>query len=222
MASVKLGTLLIRTLAKPISNKIKEQARVHPRFREMCIDLAQILYRSETKLRTNVLGEQLRGVSLRPLSETKAIDRGANFLAEGFMFSVAAALIIGETWRSSRSQSKRRDTVDDQLEELGEKVSELTARVDSLAGKWDDDLREQRVRNDELARILERGWAEFQDEPVQIPRVQLGSGSRTLQSPTEEADQIHTTNDLLPDETRIDFDSSNKPSDSSGGPSTST
>jgi optic atrophy 3 protein len=131
----------------------------------MCIDLAQILYRSETKLRTNVLGEQLKGVSLRPLSETKcvsftvtldrpllmapnlrAIDRGANFLAEGFMFSVAAALIIGEAWRSSRSQSKRRDTVDDQLEELGVQVSELKARVDSLAGKWDDDLREQRVR----------------------------------------------------------------------------
>lgn len=62
------------------------------------------------------------------------------------MFTVAAALIIGEAWRSSRNQSKRRDTVDDQLEELGVQVTELKARVDSLAGKWDDDLREQRVR----------------------------------------------------------------------------
>ncbi|TFK27093.1 OPA3-domain-containing protein [Coprinopsis marcescibilis] len=215
MASVKLGTLVIRTLSKPIATKIKEQARQHPRFRGFCIDLAQFVYRTELKLRTNILGEQIKHIHIRPLSETRAIDQGANFIAEGFMFSVAAALIIGETFRSSWNQSKRRDTVDDQLEELGTQVTELKTRVDGLAGKWDEELREERMRNDELSRILERvvevglrgGWAEFQDTPIQLPRVQLGARPLIMDA----SEQIHSTSDLTPQETQIDIDLQSDP-----------
>ena len=81
------------------------------------------------------------------LLKRRAIENGANAIAEGFLFSVATALIIGETWRSSRSQSKRRDDVDDQLDALGTKVVDLTTRVDDLAGKWETDLREERQRS---------------------------------------------------------------------------
>jgi len=48
---------------------------------------------------------------------------------------VASILIIGETWRSSRSQSKRRDDVDDRLEDLSTRIQDLSSRIDqSLAG----------------------------------------------------------------------------------------
>lgn len=46
---------------------------------------------------------------------------------------MAASLIIAETWRSARSQSKRRDDVDDKLEELTEQVGTLTTRVEALS-----------------------------------------------------------------------------------------
>ncbi|TEB31450.1 OPA3-domain-containing protein, partial [Coprinellus micaceus] len=181
MASVKIGTLIIRTLAKPLATMVKERARQHPRFREMCINLAQNMYRTEIRLRTNILGEAVRPAHVRPLSETRAIDQGANFIAEGFMFSVAAVLILGETYRSSRSQSKRRDSVDDQLEDLTEGLTELRTRIDTLVEKWEVQLNEEKQRNDELARILERvveiglrgGWAEFEGTPLQLPRIQL-------------------------------------------------
>ncbi|KAF4604351.1 hypothetical protein EYR40_001530 [Pleurotus pulmonarius] len=191
MATAKLGTLIIRTLAKPISAQIKQQAKQHERFRGLCVDLAQWMYRIEVRMRTNLLGGP--AVNIRPLSETRAIENGANALAEGFLFSVAAALIIGETWRTSRNTSKRKDDVDDKLEGLETKVTELTTRVDLLAQKWDDQLHEERQRNDELARILERvveiglrgGWAEFQDTPLPLPRVQLTS-PRSPSQATEE------------------------------------
>ncbi|EAU81464.1 hypothetical protein CC1G_05294 [Coprinopsis cinerea okayama7 len=231
MASVKIGTLIIRTLSKPIATKIKEQARQHPRFRQWCINLAQGMYRTEVKLRTNILGEQMKHLHIRPLSETRAIDQGANFLAEGFMFSVAAALIIGEAFRSSRNQSKRRDSVDDQLDALGTQISELQAKVESLSEKWDDDLRDERIRNDELARILERvveiglrgGWAEFQDSPVQIPRVNLAPHSHRTQL-AGEPEEMHSISDLPPQETQIDVTAPTEPSKSdkdskSGSPS---
>lgn len=76
----------------------------------------------------------------------RAIENGANAIAEGFLFAVAAALIIGETWRTSRNQSKRRDSVDDQLDELGTKVTELTARVDSLMTEREVEMQEEKTR----------------------------------------------------------------------------
>lgn len=133
------------------------------------MDLAQFMYRSEVKLRTNILGEPYRHI--RPLSEAKsvflfllsliitfqfsiltnltllrAIENGANTIAEGFLFAVAAGLILGESWRSSRNQSKRRDSVDDQLDELGTQVTELTARVDSLIDGREVEMREEKMR----------------------------------------------------------------------------
>lgn len=76
------------------------------------------------------------------------------------------------------------------------------------------------VRNDELQRILERvveiglrgGWAEFQDSPVQLPRVQLGrrpGGSASTLS-IENEDNVdlpkeeHSISDLPPQDTKID------------------
>jgi hypothetical protein len=133
----------------------------------------------------------------------RAIENGANFIAEGFLFTVAAGLILGETWRTSRNQSKRRDDVDDQLDALGTKVVELSSRLDAATEQWQNELDEERAkyvflptfgtcpskqrsdtslrRNNELSRILERiveigmrgGWAEFEATPLQIPRIQL-------------------------------------------------
>jgi hypothetical protein len=137
----------------------------HERFRGICVNLAQFMYRSEVKLRTNILGEPLSS-HIRPLSEAKcvcspnsfysipqlfffparAIENGANTLAEGFLFAVAAALILGESFRTSRNQSKRRDSVDDQLDELGTKITELSARVDSLVDGRETELQEEKTR----------------------------------------------------------------------------
>ncbi|KAJ3540989.1 hypothetical protein NMY22_g4073 [Coprinellus aureogranulatus] len=178
------------------------------------------MYRTEIRLRTNILGEAAKPAHVRPLSETRAIDQGANFIAEGFMFSVAAILILGETYRSSRSQSKRRDSVDDQLEDLTTGLTELRARVDTLADKWETQLQEEKQRNDELARILERvveiglrgGWAEFEGTPLQLPRIQLtprpvtsALSSRPNAFDSTEAEP-HSISDLSPAETDIGFE----------------
>jgi optic atrophy 3 protein len=63
---------------------------------------------------------------IRPLSEAKAIESGANFISETFLFGVAASLILFESWRSRRKDSARRDVVQDRLNDLEE--SEAAAR----------------------------------------------------------------------------------------------
>lgn len=76
----------------------------------------------------------------------RAIENGANALAEGFLFGVAALLIIGETWRSSRSQTKRREGVDDKLDELQTQLDGLSQRVDALVSSSDERWSEERQR----------------------------------------------------------------------------
>jgi len=63
---------------------------------------------------------------IRPLSEAKAIESGATFISETFLFTVAAGLIVFESWRSGRKESRRRDDVAERLNELEE--SEKAAR----------------------------------------------------------------------------------------------
>ncbi|KAG7095602.1 hypothetical protein E1B28_006331 [Marasmius oreades] len=203
MATAKIATLVIRTLAKPISSQIKNQAKQHETFRTFCVGLAQRMHRTEVKLRTNILGEPAKHI--RPLSEQRAIESGANALAEGFLFTVAAVLIIGESWRSSRNQSKRRDNVDDKLEDLDNRVAEVATQFNGLVSQMEEQLEEERRRNDELSRILQRmveiglrgGWAEFEETPLQIPRV-------SLVAPAVTGSQAPPSDAKASSETRID------------------
>jgi len=85
------------------------------------------------------------------------------------LFSVATALILGETWRSSRSQSKQRSDVNDSIEELQIRVRELSEHLRI----WEEVMTEEQRRNQELTRILDRivkigvqggSYAESQDD----------------------------------------------------------
>lgn len=63
---------------------------------------------------------------IRPLSEAKAIESGANFISEAFLFVVAGGLIVFESWRSRRKETTRREDVEVRLTELEQ--SEKAAR----------------------------------------------------------------------------------------------
>ncbi|KAN0073857.1 OPA3 domain containing protein [Tylopilus felleus] len=158
MATVKLATLAIRTIAKPISAQLRNQAKQHETFRNICVSLAQKMHTAEISLRTNILGEPARH-NIRPLSETKAIENGANALAEGFLFAVAALLIVGETYRTSSKQSRRRDDVDEKLEGLLNAVESLQERKTEVEGALErtkEEIEGERKRREALERVIER------------------------------------------------------------------
>jgi optic atrophy 3 protein len=62
------------------------------------------------------------------------------------LFTVAAALVIGESWRSSRNTNKRRVSVDDQLDELSQKVEDLRLDVQAVVNVWEEKWEEERKR----------------------------------------------------------------------------
>ncbi|KAI9813364.1 MAG: hypothetical protein M1832_006322 [Thelocarpon impressellum] len=179
--TIKISSLVIRTLSKPIANQIKAQAREHARFRRFCVAFAQSLHRIDMRLRLGLLRDpaaierqvareaaeaqakkqkletptvkteaQTRADEaaaakdkdkprssgskqprIRPLPEAKAIDMGANFISETFLFLVGGSLIVFESFRSRRKENSRREDIADRLEELEE--SERNARRGMVA-----------------------------------------------------------------------------------------
>jgi hypothetical protein len=79
-----------------------------------------------------------------PADTYRAVQNGATFLAESFLFAVAAGLVLGETWRSSRKETKRRDDVRERIEALEEEVRRSKEQLEGRGLK--DEIGELRER----------------------------------------------------------------------------
>ncbi|KXG52105.1 uncharacterized protein PGRI_083890 [Penicillium griseofulvum] len=195
--TLKLSSLVIRTLSKPIASQIKAQAREHERFRKVCVSMAQALHRFDMRLRLGTLRDsaasQRRAAAeaearkhkpsmptvrnaadtkaaeeaeakakaaaeeaakphhyhIRPLSESKAIESGANFISESFLFLVAGSLILFESWRARNKESTRREGVEGRLAEL--EKSEEAAREALVA--LEKELLQLRAKHGDLPKL---------------------------------------------------------------------
>lgn len=142
------------------------------------------MYRIEVTLRTKLLGEPAKHI--RPLSEARyellepipvrvlirliyfftrflqysAIENGANALAEGFLFSVAAVLILSEAYRQTSNTSKRKMFVDDQLDDLNDAVDQMQNKMAKLDTFWEEDRKMKEELTEEMRRERER-WVHF-------------------------------------------------------------
>ncbi|KAL1969223.1 hypothetical protein VTN77DRAFT_477 [Rasamsonia byssochlamydoides] len=229
--TLKLSSLLIRTLSKPIANQIKAQAREHPRFRRMCVSFAQALHRVDMRLRLGLLRDteaierqaakeaaeaeakkhkpQVPTVKteaetkaeeaaaekakekaiesakqkplprIRPLSESKAIDTGANFISEAFLFLVAGGLIVFESWRSRRKETSHREDVQDRLNEL-EQSEKAARRALAALEKELLELKAQSGKHSvkDMQRVLPREVWEDEQKEEEEEKAQQGWASR--------------------------------------------
>lgn len=102
-------------------------------------------------------------VKIRPLSEAKAIDLGANFFSEAFIFAVAAGLLVWDAWRSRKKESVRRD-------EVAERLETLEAEVARLRGRFEPELKElpEKLKPVRYPWYNPAGWWTT-TEPVDVP-----------------------------------------------------
>ena len=78
MPLIKIGYLLVRTVAKPIASGIKGYSKNHPRFRNACVRMAQLYHRAEVRMRRRIAAKNGEDVSasIKPLDEAKAVELG--------------------------------------------------------------------------------------------------------------------------------------------------
>jgi predicted ATP-grasp superfamily ATP-dependent carboligase len=72
---------------------------------------------------------------IRPLSEQKAIEMGANFAAETFIFAVGISVIVFENWRQRRKAKNARDDIREDLEELQNELRTVKAELQDMKAR---------------------------------------------------------------------------------------
>jgi optic atrophy 3 protein len=131
MPLIKLGYLLIRTVAKPVANILKRQTKNHPVFRSVCVRLAQTYHRTEIKM-SRRLGGASKAVTeavVRPLDEQKAIEVGANFLGETLVFLVAGGVLIMDQTVSAQKEQVRRQVIEDKFNQIFKELEDLKIEI---------------------------------------------------------------------------------------------
>ncbi|CAM8898875.1 unnamed protein product [Rhodiola kirilowii] len=135
LPGMKLGILVLKTLAKPIAAKLKQQAGVHPRFRELIISIAQANHRISTNAQRRIYGHAT-DVEIHPLNEEKAVQAAVDLFGEVFIFSVGGAVVIFEVQRSSRSEARKEEVRRKELEALHLRGDELNKEMEDLKRKF--------------------------------------------------------------------------------------
>lgn len=132
MPLIKIGYLLIRTVAKPVANVLKNQTKNHPAFRAACARLAQSYHRTEIRLSRALNNNNNNGTGvvklIRPLDEQKAIELGANFLGEALVFLVAGGILLVDGQLSAQKEAARRQAIEDRFTQLEEELNRLKPR----------------------------------------------------------------------------------------------
>ncbi|KAJ6975720.1 hypothetical protein D5086_024943 [Populus alba] len=134
---VKLGTLALKTFCKPIANRLKKEAGLHPKFRHFIINMAQANHRFTTKMQRRIYGHSVDAV-IRPLDEEKAVQAAADLIGEFFVFSVAGAAVIFEVQRSSRSEARKEEKQRQEIEAMMQRDEELAKEIQVLKQKLDE------------------------------------------------------------------------------------
>lgn len=92
---IKLGFLAVKQIAKPVGQRIKAYAVAGERFQRYMVAMGQFLHRRAIQVERASDGkEQLKTIA--PLNEQRAIDRGADFVAECVVYSVSASVVAAE------------------------------------------------------------------------------------------------------------------------------
>jgi hypothetical protein len=96
---LKLSTLLVKTVAKPLGKYLKNESKYYPWLdRTLCKFANAIHY---TNVRVNVLASGYKFVSLRRLPHDKALSDGVSIFSEGLVLGVSGVVILVESARSA-------------------------------------------------------------------------------------------------------------------------
>ncbi|XP_074662184.1 putative OPA3-like protein CG13603 [Tubulanus polymorphus] len=127
---IKLGTLVIKQISKPLAAMLKRRAKQSPLFgRYVCKPPAQFYHWMDTKLKMRLMG--LGNIKeVKPLNEELAIELGADLLGEVIIFSVAVGTLYFEYWRQNKNAQEKEDIQNNSLVELNHKITELAMQLE--------------------------------------------------------------------------------------------
>ncbi|KAM7264310.1 hypothetical protein ACFE04_001993 [Oxalis oulophora] len=181
---LKIGTLAVKTLSKPVASRLKHQATLHPRFRQFIINIAQANHRISTQIQRAIYSHATN-VEIRPLNEEKAVQAAADLIGEIFVFMVGGAVVIFEWQRSSRSEARKEEQRRKEFEFFPEKSSVF----DTVELHWLKPSLAMRQRDEDLAKELELLKQKL-EEVEKLAKGQGLTGMFKLRNPSTEEGKL--------------------------------
>lgn len=128
----KLGFLVVKQVSKPIAKSIAERAKVSPFFKNwVCIPVAQLFHFYEVRVKMAALNLGTGKVTKVPkLSETQAVQQGAELLSEIIILSIASGILIYEYNRSKEKEEAKEEKIKADREAIKDKIYNLELKVE--------------------------------------------------------------------------------------------
>eukprot|EP00250_Pteridium_aquilinum_P013081 c21118_g1_i1 orf=190-657(+) len=120
----KVGTLVLRTLSKPLATRLKIQAARHERFRNIIERFAQAHHKFSVNLQRRIYGHATN-VEIRPLDPEKAVQAASDLLGEIVIFSVGVGAVLFEVQRSARSEARKEEARRQEIEAISARLQTL-------------------------------------------------------------------------------------------------
>lgn len=117
----KLASLLVKTLAKPLSKRIKTQFSRNNTTKAILIGIGQTSHSVTSRMQIWSAGYRVKKIS--PLEPEKALQDGAEFVGESFIFFVSGYLVVWEYRRSNESTQEKNEKLQAKLNALDERLS---------------------------------------------------------------------------------------------------
>lgn len=130
----KLGGLLVKTLAKPLSKRIKQDFSRFEVGRTILINVGQLSHNITSRMTIWSAGYTVR--SIKPLENDKALKTGAELVGESFVLLITAGVLVWEYQRgkeqSSIKEEKERMKQNIERMEMQQRLQALERRLDNL------------------------------------------------------------------------------------------
>lgn len=131
---MKIGSLLIKTLSKPVAKRIKRDFARYATTQQILVGLGQSTHRLTTRM--TIWSEGFKVRSIPPLEEKEAIQKGADLLGETIVFGVSVGVVVWEYNRSNEKakakEEKRLLEIEAENDDMEEKLHSLDLRIEAL------------------------------------------------------------------------------------------
>lgn len=137
---LKVGGLAVRTLAKPVANRLKIEVKRHPVLSSVCAQIGELSHQATSRI--DIISSGYRVVKINPLPVEDARSRGINFVSETFIFTVGVVVMLFEYSRSeAKSALKAAKTAEVEAQfrkYLDEKFNDMDKRINSINARLDE------------------------------------------------------------------------------------
>ncbi|CAM9121077.1 unnamed protein product [Ectocarpus sp. 12 AP-2014] len=131
---LKLFSMTVKTLAKPMAKKIKTEAQKHPRFRGVLNSMGQATNSISARISIRMAGHTT--TKIKPLEEDKAIADGGDLLAEGFIYGLGTFLMVFEYMSSAKDkeekEAKSKLKKEEEKREMAQALEDINKRLAHL------------------------------------------------------------------------------------------